>query len=159
MFCRNCGNEMNDESELCPNCGWSRNSEVSTKRKSFNLLIVPLSSILAIVLVILLIKYVLYGRDGWRGDSYYKNGKMVTDEWVLDNDKWYYLNNDGKYVKNEWKVLKGDYYYFDVDGAMASNKWVKWYGWDYYVDGEGKMLRNAFTPDGFLVGPDGKWVH
>ena len=71
-----------------------------------------------------------------------ESGNMVTG-WVGTKDgKWYYfedtLNKDeGKMVNYGWKSVMGIWYYFMTDGAM---------------------LTNGITPDGFLVGSDGKWI-
>ena len=49
----------------------------------------------------------------------------------------YTLNsNEGQMVKG-WRLINGDWYYFGIDGAM---------------------LVNTITPDGYLVGADGKWI-
>ena len=69
------------------------------------------------------------------------NGKMLTG-WVGTMDgKWYFFNDsktadEGKMVIG-WKNVLGAWYYFAADGAM---------------------LVNAITPDGFIVGADGKWI-
>ena len=93
--------------------------------------------------------------SGWDNDSYYKDGKKITNEWVEEDKKWYYLKSNGKYAKSEWVKIKGEYYYFDNKGAMVSNQWVEN---KYYVGSDGKMLKNTITPDGFLVGADGTYV-
>ena len=49
----------------------------------------------------------------------------------------YSLNsNEGQMVKG-WRMINGDWYYFGLDGVM---------------------LINTITPDGYLVGADGKWI-
>ena len=93
--------------------------------------------------------------SGWDNDSYYKDGKKITNDWVEEDNKWYYLKSDSKYAKSEWVDINGDYYYFDSKGAMVSNQWVEN---KYYVGSDGKMLKNTTTPDGFLVGADGSYV-
>ena len=38
---------------------------------------------------------------------------------------------------------------------LQRNKWIDG---TYYVDGNGAMMVNTRTPDGYLVGADGKWI-
>ena len=68
-------------------------------------------------------------------------GNMLTG-WVGTADgKWYFFENEknmneGKMVIG-WKFIQNAWYYFGTDGAM---------------------LINTYTPDGYYVGADGKWV-
>ena len=53
-------------------------------------------------------------------------------------------------------------YFFDNsmtmnEGAMAIG-WIKIVNDWYYFGIDGAMLINTMTPDGYLVGPDGKWL-
>lgn len=73
-------------------------------------------------------------KNGWYGDSYFENNKMVCNDWRQYANDWYYCGPKGKILKNTW----------------VENK--------FYVDATGKMLRNTYTPDGYYVGDDGKWV-
>ena len=76
-------------------------------------------------------------------NTYYfdTNGNMVTG-WVKTTDnKTYFFENEktmdeGKMVTG-WKKIQNDWYFFTGDGAMLSN---------------------ATTPDGYLVGTDGKMM-
>lgn len=77
-------------------------------------------------------------------NTYYFDGEgdMITG-WVhtSTNDKWYFFENaktkdEGKMVIG-WKYIQNDWYYFSSDGSM---------------------LKNATTPDGYLVGLDGKYI-
>ncbi len=69
------------------------------------------------------------------------NGNMVTG-WIKTADnKWYFFENEktideGKMVLG-WKQIQNEWYYFDIDGSM---------------------LINAVTPDGFIVGADGRYI-
>lgn len=68
-------------------------------------------------------------------------GNMVTG-WVHTPDsKWYFFETakntkEGTMVTG-WKEVQGAWYFFATDGSM---------------------LQNTITPDGYLVGIDGKWV-
>ena len=68
-------------------------------------------------------------------------GRMAADEWIFDQDNWYYLGADGRMVTG-WQQYKEVYYYLSEDGDR------------YY----GRMLRAQTTPDGYYVNEDGVWV-
>ncbi|MBO6134347.1 MAG: hypothetical protein J6O09_01015 [Lachnospiraceae bacterium] len=82
--------------------------------------------------------------DGSITDTYYfdKDGKMLTG-WIntTPDNKWYFLES----IKNiregtmafSWHKVQNDWYYFDKNGSM---------------------LANTITPDGYVIGPDGRWV-
>ena len=91
------------------------------------------------------------------GKIVYNKGNKIyaKDELIDENNDTYYFNESGEMAKNEWVVYKGKWYYAKRDGRIAKNEWVESL---YYVDQYGEMLRNTTTPDGFKVGPDGKWV-
>ena len=69
------------------------------------------------------------------------NGNMVTG-WIKTADnKWYFFENaktidEGRMVFG-WKQIENVWYYFDTDGVMLSN---------------------TMTPDGYIVGADGKYI-
>ena len=58
----------------------------------------------------------------------------------------------GQSVMNGWAKYEGERYYFNARGRMIRNSWVK----NRYVGPDGKMLKNTVTPDGYLVGANGK---
>lgn len=76
-------------------------------------------------------------------NTYYfdTQGNMVTG-WVQTADnKWFFFENaktadEGK-MSLGWKQVLGSWYYFTADGSM---------------------MENGITPDGFIIGADGKWV-
>ena len=76
-------------------------------------------------------------------NTYYfdAQGNMVTG-WVQTADnKWYFFDNEktaneGK-MSLGWKQVQGSWYYFTPDGYR---------------------LENGITPDGFVIGADGKWI-
>lgn len=88
-----------------------------------------------------------------------KSGKPsdvpVRGEWKYDGNGWWYVHEDGSYTKNDWEEIKGEWYFFGEDGYMKTG-WISWEGKEYYcMDNSGVMLRNATTPDGFILGSDG----
>lgn len=80
-------------------------------------------------------------------EIYYKYG------WFEDDGTWYYGDGNGN-RKTGWQTLDGKWYYFHSDGAMASDEWID----DCYLGADGAMLVNCWTPDGYYVGEDGKWI-
>lgn len=69
-----------------------------------------------------------------------KNNMLTGWVGTLDN-KWYFFENAKTSLEGTmiigWKEVQGEWYYFTSDG---------------------EMLTNAMTPDGYMVGADGKWV-
>lgn len=95
-----------------------------------------------------------YVNDQWK----YQRGanKYAYNEWVEDNGKYYYLNNDG-YVTTGWQQIDGQWYYMDATGAMQTG-WLKddsgkW----YYLYPSGVMAVSTVI-DGRTIGADGVWT-
>ncbi|WP_333648071.1 CHAP domain-containing protein [Lacrimispora sp.] len=89
-----------------------------------------------------------YQEDGgWRfynGDT----GQTVRNDWLQDQDKWYWFDGAGLMVTDKWYEYKGDWYYLGTDGAMVKGLQAvdgKW----YYLDQDGKMSTQpvTLTPD------------
>lgn len=59
-------------------------------------------------------------------------------QWQSDAHGWWYVNDDGQYTSNAWQEIDGKQYYFDENGYM---------------------MTETMTPDGYLVGSDGAWIH
>ncbi len=81
-------------------------------------------------------------------------GFMIANDWYNDD----YYNADGiavkrNTVKDGWQLYGGRYCYYK-NGYKLRNTWVG----DYYIGSDGYMLRNAKTPDNYVVGNDGKYV-
>lgn len=76
--------------------------------------------------------------------------------WTQDTTGWQYIQEDGNSIKSNWfQDVNGKWYYFEETGYIAHDKWINN---TYYVDSNGVMLANTTTPDGYWVGPDGKYV-
>lgn len=93
-------------------------------------------------------------------NKYYfgKDGVVLTGRRTLSNKTYYFstskkMGTRGKALKNTWKTTKGKKYYYGSDGVMVTNAWVNK---TCYVDTNGEILKNTVTPDGYLVGEDGK---
>lgn len=69
--------------------------------------------------------------------------------------------NDAQQIvvaKNGWQVENDSWYYYE-NNTKVTSKWVKYDNDWYYLDPLGKMLTNSMTPDGYYVDANGKWVH
>ena len=98
--------------------------------------------------------------DSANGKYYYVENGEDQHGWILHNGYWYYCNPYR--IENGTCVVGGKTYYFDADGRMVTgwkylpaksgkNNW-------YYFNPDGSMLTNSVTPDGSMVGADGKWI-
>ena len=99
-----------------------------------------------------------YPKNKWEriGDKWYYfdgRGYIIHSKWEYINGHWYYFNTSGHMTENTWKMIGDKWYYFDTKGHMLHDQWVG----DYYVGQNGDMLKNAVTPDNYVVGSDGKW--
>ena len=84
-----------------------------------------------------------FGKPQLITDMYFfdENGKMLTG-WLSDNNgNKFFLEN--KSVNDMGKMAKG--------WKQVDNSW-------YYFNTDGTMLSNGLTPDGFMIGADGKWT-
>ena len=88
---------------------------------------------------------------GWK--LWDKKKKPLTSEWYYDSGYQYYLKEDG-YRAEGWTLIDDSWYYFNQKGHLATDKLID----DKYVDYSGKMLTDTWTPDGYYVGADGKWI-
>ena len=76
-------------------------------------------------------------------NTYYfdKYGNMLTGWIHTIDDKWYFFENSKTSAEGKmaigWKLIQGSWYYFTSDGSM---------------------MVSSITPDGFIIGADGKWV-
>ena len=63
-------------------------------------------------------------RGEWRRDEhgwYFMltgTTRYVAENWLYDNQKWYYFDHWGYMYRNAWINYKGDSYYVGADGAM-----------------------------------------
>lgn len=56
----------------------------------------------------------------------------------------------------KWKQVAATWLY-EKDKEIVKNSWIETDGVYYYVDEDGYMLEDAYTPDGYYVGPDGAY--
>lgn len=60
-------------------------------------------------------------------------------------------------VSNDWSLQNGKWYYFNDSGAMQTG-WVNWKDKWYYMNADGSMSTNIKTPDGYAVNDKGELV-
>lgn len=85
---------------------------------------------------------------------FYKDGIKLRSDFLLYDDKEYYLDENGDMIKDSWFKVEGAWYYATADGEIVKNMWID----DYYLGSDGKMLFNTSTPDGYVVDENGKYI-
>ena len=74
----------------------------------------------------------------------------------------YYFDAQGNMVTGWVQTADNKWYFFE--NAKTGNEGVMTIGWKqvgngwYYFTDDGSMLSNGVTPDGFVIGEDGKWT-
>lgn len=98
------------------------------------------------------------------------NGERMVSRWacILWNGayEWFYFDQEGSMVSG-WLTLNGQTFYLQAEangnrGRMLTG-WQfidgKWYYFNTVSDGnKGALVKNAVTPDGFVVDGNGVWV-
>lgn len=90
-------------------------------------------------------------KSGWKeedGGWRYYNGDIglpVRNDWVNDQEKWYWFDDAGIMVTNTWYRYDGAWYYLGPDGAMCQSQLVENSGKIYAVDSDGKMVTGKVT--------------
>ena len=85
------------------------------------------------------------------------NGVMSTGYTQLKQGTYYFRRKGAAGVigsAHTWMRCDGAKRYFGSKGKMVTSAWVG----DYYVGADGARLKSAITPDGYLLGKDGKKV-
>jgi N-acetylmuramoyl-L-alanine amidase len=85
--------------------------------------------------------------NGWRfylGDT----GLPVRNDWLKDQNKWYWFDGAGMMATSTWYQYKGGWYYLGSDGAMVRGLQASGGKW-YYLDQDGEMATElvTLTPD------------
>lgn len=118
------------------------------------------------------------GKNGWYAENgfqrYYEDGVSLGNQWVGD----YYLNEAHYLTQSAFVVWRGLLYHVDEsgklnrgrftegekeyyaheDGLVARSDWVMHGDEWIYLDEDGSILKNAVTPDGYLLGADGSII-
>lgn len=66
---------------------------------------------------------------------------MISNQWLLYKDNWYYFDGAGVCLTDTWYKYNGDWYYLDDTGAMHKGMLYDNGKW-YYLDNEGKLVTN-----------------
>lgn len=107
--------------------------------------------------------HINYAKNGWYGNSYYKNGIKARNEYILSSNRRgvYYVDADGNLVENRWR---GNFY-FKPGGLMAQQEWIydKNYGAWYYILAQSGYVKNGWIGNYYLKA-DGKmaqseWIY
>ena len=88
----------------------------------------------------------------------------VESRWLKLGRNWWYFNEDGR-MHTGWFIYGNRWYYLILgEGSMAAG-WNLINGFWYYLNlagqaerPEGAMYSNEYTPDGYFVGTDGRWM-
>lgn len=104
-------------------------------------------------------------KDAWLRDNdrwyvFDGQGFMIHDNWFYENGRWYYLAGDGGMISNQWLYYKDHWYYFDGAGVCLTNTWYKYQGKWYYLDDTGAMHKGMLYDNGewYYMGDDGKLI-
>lgn len=93
------------------------------------------------------------------GDNWYFviHNEFATG-WVMDQGKWYYLNDVGKMVTG-WQKINNEYYYFMTSGEMKTG-WLQEGNVWYYLKPSGAMATGSLTINGeeFVFDTNGAWM-
>nr|WP_321026263.1 glycoside hydrolase family protein [Clostridium neonatale] len=64
-------------------------------------------------------------KNGWVLENdkwyYYEDNKKLTTEWVKSNDRWYYLEKDGHMVKDWFQTTKNNDWYYALQNETINN--------------------------------------
>ena len=120
--------------------------------------------------------------SGWKKDIsrnyyYFQNSSFpLTNQFVLDNSTWYYLDASGK-MATGWVYSNGAYYYMNPSNGAMVTGWFQlnniWYylgdngamytgthtinGSEYSFNSDGSMITSAWVGDHYY-GSDGVWI-
>lgn len=85
-------------------------------------------------------RWLKLGRNWW---YFNEDGRMHTG-WFLYGNRWYYLTPGEGSMAAGWNLINGFWYYLNPTGQAERP--------------EGAMYSNEYTPDGYFVGTDGRWM-
>lgn len=149
-----------------------------------------LTTVLTTIMMLVGTTTIMASENGWveKGSNkwqYFKNGKLITSEWVENAGRWYFMDENGYMTTNTFinsddnEVVDSvedsysTYYYVGTDGAMVTD-WnlieeknshispttktnTNW----YYFDNTGKLVTNKwieFEDRWYAVGDNGKML-
>lgn len=178
MYCHNCGHELPDLGNFCPNCGSKRNppsppkADVNADQQNKPRTGTVLGKAFAISLVAVFIVFgLLIALVSFSDDSAEETISTEIDAIQADNDEnssgeelsgtdalipdngWYTENGNRYYYQDgamyvDVQEIDGDYYYFYEDGTLAVNTDVDYDGWIFKTDRDGIITRIIFDTIG-----------
>lgn len=77
--------------------------------------------------------------------------KTADYEWIMKDDKWYYINNDTKTPKTGWLQYDSQLYYLNEDGSLYT-------GWLHKDDASYYFKPNGILAIGWFK-DEGKWYY
>lgn len=79
-------------------------------------------------------------------------GYILTNEWIAQEDKWYWLKSDGSMAKG-WQNINDKWYFFHEDGSMHEG-WLEYFDKVYYLKADdGDMVSRECRQI------DGEWYY
>ena len=87
---------------------------------------------------------------GW---EYFLNlvRSFMKDQWIKDDNGWWYRHADGTYTKNGWEKIGEEWFYFDGNGyAAKENTWLKLDGRWYYFNERNAAVKGLHRINGAL---------
>ena len=91
-------------------------------------------------------------KDGWikEGPSYryYKKGNYVRNEWHKIGGSYFYFNKEGYILTNEWVEDKKRWFWLQAGGHMACKGWLQINNVWYYFKSDGILIEEQFLDEG-----------
>jgi|GEM_PF-2421037 len=86
------------------------------------------------------------------GSWYYKkDDKIAKSAWILDNGRWFIVDETGRLVENKWAKVNGKWFFAESGGYLAENKWIlNGNNW-FYAESDGSIAEDKW------ISLDGKW--
>ena len=84
---------------------------------------------------------------------YQKQGQLVKDAWIKDQESWYFMDDKGVMFNQTWLHQGGSWYAFKSSGAMIASDWLYEQGKWYYLSTSGSMKASTWLYD------QGKWYY
>lgn len=87
--------------------------------------------------------------------TYYKNGDLLKNDWVIENNRKYYFKDDGA-MTTGWKFINNNWYFFNGIGVLQTG-WLQSNSSWYFLDSQGVMACDTII-DGYTINSNGIWV-
>ena len=88
-------------------------------------------------------------KNGWIRENtiwrFYKKNKTLTNRWLKENNKWYYLNSKNGDMKTGWNKINDKWYYLDSENGDMKTGWNKINDKWYYLDSENGDMKTGWN--------------